>query len=511
MKSRAGGVSVVGSLFTNSLRFMAALLLTNSLMACGNQDFLLQDSNFEEDLSSVRADFKSVSESLTRASGSEGLNACQQKLLNVTSVAVGHFDDIKSEGLGVLGCTEQYYQLNPGLPAMAPACDQLTTYESALTAALASEDCKGMDKKPFDDMIVELKNIALSFNRCQMSVASCFKESFAAKRSADVLRTYLSMAISGTGVYLKQGIFLVSQGEPHALKQLTSQLNKLRILPEISGKVVSSAQKIETTMGAVLKTAGPVAPPKKADLVITKMSHEPEAIKVGDLVTIYLEIKNQGQTDIPANTWLGGTLQIIDDKTTWTWAGLTLAEPLKAGQSIVIRTPEAQRWLASAGAKRIQAYIDDQRKVDEDSETNNDLTTELKVAGDNPKAPFAKVIKLAGPIENRDVGFQVTVPKELQGKSGSLFIAAIVPGIPNNSRYYLNAYGEWIKWDGVAVPPAFIQSGYLQSSYTGMIEVDSDLTKYIDTAVYVGIGLGDKANDEMMSNLRYNFIYRVQP
>ncbi|MEY4615837.1 MAG: hypothetical protein RJB66_797 [Pseudomonadota bacterium] len=487
---------------------LSQLTVVLSLTACGSQGFLMFESTVGEDPSSLLSELKADSKTLTRAVESSDQNACQKKLRSVIGHALGEFDEIKVEGSGVIGCAEFFLHHDPLTAPKELSCEDSAVYKQELSAALASDECLGMDPKPFNEMYSNLQRISSSFMQCYGNAANCFKPSFAEKKSAEILREYIYIALETTKRDIEEGIFLVSQGQSYNSKRLLSRFNKLRIAISISSAVVPQTQSIVKTMGAVIKNAGPVAPPTKADLVITKIGGAGN-LKANDMATLSLTIKNQGQTDIPADTWLGAGIQIIDDKTTFTWAGLTLTAPLRAGEEVVIETPEAQRWVATAGKKRVRVFIDDQRKVDEHDEFNNSFMTNITVEGSNATAPFAIVSDLSGPIENRSFGYKVTVPQDLQGKSGAIYVAAIVRGSPENIRYYLNDNGEWIKHDGVTPPPAYEQTGYLQSSYRSMIEIDADLTNLVGTDVYVGIGLGPNSHEEMMSGNRFNFIYSV--
>lgn len=126
-----------------------------------------------------------------------------------------------------------------------------------------------------------------------------------------------------------------------------------------------------------------------------------------------------------------------------------------------------------------------------------------------PQVPSATV---TGAITSQTITTSIVPAGNDQGKQGSVFVAAVLPGA--GGVYFMSSTGAWTAYSSCASAPAY-STGTLASVPSIPVVSATNLSGLIGTQVYVGYGVGGAlspagtACTNMLNNGTYNLTYTV--
>lgn len=116
------------------------------------------------------------------------------------------------------------------------------------------------------------------------------------------------------------------------------------------------------------------------DLMVTGLSWSPADVAAGDPVTFTAVVKNVGRGAVPVGVILGVGFRVDDFTETWS-DNYTLG--LSPGETVTLAANNGQggrsTWIATAGAHRITAHVDDIGRITESDLENNQLVMAMMV------------------------------------------------------------------------------------------------------------------------------------
>jgi hypothetical protein len=137
----------------------------------------------------------------------------------------------------------------------------------------------------------------------------------------------------------------------------------------------------------------------------------------------------------------------------------------------------------------------------------NDLLESLNIV--SITGVEAKVTSLSGPITSRSFGVELIPNANDVGKSGAIYIAAVVKDASGNKMFYQNPDLSFTLDEPGKTPPAF-KAGTIPASFSAVVQQGAELSPYVGTDVYIGYGLGSNPSAEMLSTTRYMRFYTVK-
>lgn len=116
------------------------------------------------------------------------------------------------------------------------------------------------------------------------------------------------------------------------------------------------------------------------DVIVESVGTVPSAPKVGDSVTFFATVRNQGGGPTPSGTAIGVAYFVNGQYITWG----AVSGPLAAGASVRVGT-NASPWTApSVGTFALLAHVDDVNRFAESNESNNTKTASVTVSSSAP-------------------------------------------------------------------------------------------------------------------------------
>jgi hypothetical protein len=112
----------------------------------------------------------------------------------------------------------------------------------------------------------------------------------------------------------------------------------------------------------------------------------------------------------------------------------------------------------------------------------------------------------SGPLSSRSISIDVAPPASMLGKTGSIFVAGVLP----SGRIYLRNASGWEPFNASA--PAAFRSGKL-ATVNAQIASNLDLNGLSGTAIWVGYGQGSTVAaslQDSLTNFTYLPVYRIQ-
>ncbi|WP_432561026.1 CARDB domain-containing protein [Kineococcus sp. SYSU DK003] len=146
------------------------------------------------------------------------------------------------------------------------------------------------------------------------------------------------------------------------------------------------------------------AAPRQPDLVVTSVNWAPDVVG-GQQVLFSATIANRGTAATPAGTISGVGFQ-VDGKLV-TWADRHTAS-IAPGQSVTVTAvggpTGSATWTATAGQRKLRAFVDDAKRIAESNEGNNTLDTTVKVAaGITHRIQSGGVVTRLSPVDRTTV------------------------------------------------------------------------------------------------------------
>ncbi|HEY0962731.1 MAG TPA: hypothetical protein VGE69_10285 [Pseudomonadales bacterium] len=117
-----------------------------------------------------------------------------------------------------------------------------------------------------------------------------------------------------------------------------------------------------------------------------------------------------------------------------------------------------------------------------------------------------------GALASRTIAASVSLPANVLGQAGRLFIAARLP-YERGTIYFLASSGAWVPYAGCATVPAWHQGPLIADVTAGVIARPTDLTKHAGAMLYAGYGIGtntEAACSNMLRNQSYSHFHTVQ-
>lgn len=141
--------------------------------------------------------------------------------------------------------------------------------------------------------------------------------------------------------------------------------------------------------GTDTPTNPPVTPTGTPDLIVTDIKTDPASPTVGDNVTFTATVKNQGDGAVPAGTITGVRFSVDGlDNQPFTWDDTYMKE-IPAGASVNITATGGgigNTWTATEGNHTIFAWVDDQGRISNESNTgNNTMQKQITVSVAEPE------------------------------------------------------------------------------------------------------------------------------
>ncbi len=142
-----------------------------------------------------------------------------------------------------------------------------------------------------------------------------------------------------------------------------------------------------------------------ADLVVERVWTEPSSPLIGETVTFFASVRNNGTQTVDQNT-ITGVGYVIDGQGGY-WGSVT--QSLTPGESVTIST-QSSRWIASsAGAFELVAIADDVNRIQESNEHNNTMAITISASEPVPNFPDLIVENVRVIMNGDQVSFESTI------------------------------------------------------------------------------------------------------
>lgn len=131
------------------------------------------------------------------------------------------------------------------------------------------------------------------------------------------------------------------------------------------------------------------------------------------------------------------------------------------------------------------------------------------LSGAPPEATGA----VEGPLTRQSIGLTLSPPPDVAGRTGRLFVGAVLPAHLGGGLYLLSRSGAWVPFNGCTGAPAVGQGLLVAGQHVDVVTTPSDLTAYEGTVLYAGYGLGDddaQACTAMIEGRTYRAAYTVK-